>query len=194
MFSVTIVNARNFMVGPKKVYGDNLVTLKPFFGYASPQVNDVGIGVAYERFLNNYISGKIPFNVGLSQNLLQSGIGLKFYPSGHKRTVKYAVGPTLLFGRSTATDFLGIQDSNGVYRTIEVENPLTQIGFMLTNSLNLTIQKNVYIGVEMGLGINYLNDFKYDSQQLYPNGYYNNFQNEEPNVLFQFNIELGYRF
>ena len=63
---------------------------------------------------------------------------------------------------------------------------------MLTNSLNLTIQKNIYIGAEMGLGLNYMNNYKYDGQSN-PNGYYN-YQDEEPGVLFNFNIELGYRF
>ena len=39
-------------------YGENLITVHPFFGYTSPQLGDVGIGLSYERFLNEYISAK----------------------------------------------------------------------------------------------------------------------------------------
>ncbi len=178
--------------GQKKVnrtYGDNLVTVSPFVGYASPQFSDFGVGVAYERFVNDYIGVKLPVNFGLSSNMFQTGLGFKFYPGGHKRPVKYAVGPTLLLTRSSGTTSVQRFDSlNNFWFTEEVDNPLMQFGFMLNNSLNITIQKNIYIGGEMGLGINYLNDFKNTPTNN------NLFRNEEPNVMFMFTMSMGYRF
>lgn len=170
-------------------YGKNILTFKPFMGYATPQLSDVGIGITYEHFLNDYVSGKLPFNIGLTKSLYQGGIGLKFYPAGHERPVKYAVGPTILFSRAESEEFISLVDTNGIYTTTPIHNPLTQVGFMLTNSLNLTIQKNIYLGVEMGLGLNYINH--YQNKIVAPNTTY---YDEDPNVLFQFNIEMGYRF
>ncbi len=172
-------------------YGKKLITVSPFVGYATPEVSDLGIGIGYEHFLNDYISAKVPFNYGLSTNMISTGIGLKFYPGGHSRPVKYAVAPTLMFTRSTPIHYISDFDSiNNIWFTREVENPLTQVGFILNSSLNITIQRNIYIGAEMGLGINYINDFK--NEFVGWNGQTS--VNESANVLFQFTLAMGYRF
>ena len=80
-------------------------------------------------------------------NLFQSGIGVKLYPFGHEGTVKYGVGPSIVFTRSNNPITVNRFDSVGNFSfTEEVENPLTQLGFALTNSINMTIRKNIYIG------------------------------------------------
>lgn len=170
-------------------YGQNLVTISPFVGYATPQLSDLGVGIGYERFLNEFVSAKLPLNFGLTTSMLQTGLGLKFYPAGHKRTVKYAVGPSLLLSRSANGYTVQLFDStNNFWYEQQVDNPLTQFGFILNNYLNITIQENIYIGAEMGLGVNYLNSYRDD---VIRNGV---FREEEPNVLFQFTINMGYRF
>ena len=186
----TAVSAQNTLEESKS-YGKNLISVSPFVGYATPEVSDLGIGIGYEHFLNDYISAKLPFNYGLSTNMISTGIGLKFYPGGHNRPVKYAVAPTLMFTRSTPIDYITELDSvNNIWFTREVENPLTQVGFILNSSLNITIQRNIYIGAEMGLGINYLNNYKND----YSNQNWNTPRSESANVLFQFTLAMGYRF
>ena len=174
----------------KKGYSDNLLTVTPFVGYATPQFSDLGVGIAYERFVNDYIGVKLPVNFGLSSNMFQTGLGLKFYPAGHRRAVKYSVGPTLLLTRSTNAFSIQRFDSvNNFWFTEEIDNPLTQFGFVLNNSLNVTIQKNIYIGAELGLGLNYLNNYKDDSRIGV-----GTFVDEDPNILFLFTMSMGFRF
>lgn len=181
----------NAQSNKERVYGDNLLSVSPFVGYATPQVSDLGVGFAYERFLNDFISAKLPVNFGLSTNLFQTGLGLKFYPAGHRSAVKYAVGPTLLLTRSThGASVTRFDSTNNFWFTEQVESPLMQFGFILNNSLNITIQKNIYIGAELGLGLNYLNNYS-DNSILNSNNF---FIDEDPNVLFLFSIGMGYRF
>lgn len=174
----------------RSTYGDHLISVHPYVGYATPQVSDLGIGLAYEHFLSDYISAKVPFNVGLVSKLYQTGVGLKLYPAGHDRPVKYAVGPTLLFTRSSDGFEVSKFDSvNNFFFTELIDNPLTQIGFVLTNSLNVTVQQKFYIGAEMAIGLNYLNNYKlneYEGVRI--------FTNEDPNVLFMFTLAMGFRF
>lgn len=170
-------------------YGKHLVTVSPFVGYATPQLSDLGVGLGYEYFLNDFISAKLPLNFGLTTSMFQTGIGLKFYPSGHDRVVKFAIGPSLLLTRSTDGYTVTQFDSlNNFWFEQEIENPLTQFGFLLNSSLNITIQKNIYLGAEMGLGVNYLNSYRDD---VIRNGV---FREDQPNVLFQFTLNMGYRF
>lgn len=170
-------------------YGNNLITVNPFVGYATPQLSDLGVGLGYERFLNDYISAKLPLNFGLTTGMFQTGLGLKFYPAGHNRAVKYAIGPSLVYTRSSDGYIVQQFDStNNFWFEQKVENPLTQFGFVLNNSLNLTIQENIYLGVEMGLGLNYLNSYRDDIART------GIFREEEPNVLFLFTLNMGYRF
>jgi hypothetical protein len=171
-------------------YGENLLSIRPYVGYATPQISDLGIGISYKRFLNDFMSATVPFTYGLGSNMIQTGVGLKLYPTGHDRTVKYAIGPTLLFSRSSQGFEVFRQDTiNNFTFSEEIDNPLTQIGFMLTNSLNVTVQKKIYLGAELGLGLNYLNHYKtreVDGVQIVRDG--------GANVLFMFSLSMGYRF
>jgi|GEM_PF-1557920 len=171
-------------------YGENLLSIRPYVGYATPQISDLGIGLSYERFLNEYMSVSVPFTYGLGSNMIQTGLGLKLYPTGHERTVKYAIGPTLLFSRSSQGIEVLRQDTlNNFDFFEEIDNPLTQVGFMLTNSLNVTVQKKIYLGAELGLGLNYINHYKtksIDNRQIV--------QEDGANVLFMFSLSMGYRF
>ncbi len=179
----------------EKPYGNNLLTVSPLMIYVTPQISDAGVGIAYERFVNDYISVKVPLNFGLTNSLVQGGAGLKFYPTKHRGTVRYAVEPSFLYSRSTNTDNYPVysQQGNYLYSQI-VENNLSQLGFALMNSLNITVQKNIYMGLEMGLGINYFNNYDVDPQIFYPNNNPYYYQDDQPDVLFKFGVSLGYRF
>jgi hypothetical protein len=171
-------------------FGKHLITASPFVGYVTPEISDLGVGLGYEYFLNEYISAKIPLNVGLRTSLFQTGVGLKVYPFGHDRPLKYALGPTFLFTHSSDGFEVPKYDTvNMFFFNKEVDNPLTQVGFILTNSLNLTVQKHIYIGAEMGLGLNYVNNYRDNitsGTRIVGR--------EEPNVLFMFTLAMGYRF
>ncbi len=167
-------------------YGKNLITVAPFYGYASPEVSDVCVGVTYERFVNDYLGVQVPINFGLYNNLVQTGVAAKFYPFGNERPVKYSIAPTLLYGTSSREEVFSNWDSNTGVQIDRVETRKTnQFGFMLTSALNVTLQKRIYVGMATGLGMNYINRIQRGTQGVFDDG---------PNVNFMFNISLGYRF
>lgn len=167
-------------------YGDNLITVSPFYGYASPELSDVCLGLSYERFISDYVGVQVPINIGLINNLFQSGLAAKFYPFGNQRPVKYSIAPTLLYSMASREEITTTWDpiSGTEFQTI-VDEKTNQFGFMLTSALNITIQKQIYVGMATGLGMNYINRTKRDAAPTI---------NEGPNVNFMFNISMGYRF
>ncbi len=167
----------------EKKYGSSLISIMPFSGYASAEADDIMVGLAYEHFLNEYVSIKVPVKYGLVNDSFQAMISAKFYTSGHEAPVTYAIGPALVFTRSSDDELynLGSVPFDPVYD----KSTVTQVGFMLMNSLNVTIQKNVYLGVDIGLGLNYLNRIEPASGPDY---------NADPDASFDFDISLGYRF
>lgn len=174
------------MVNTDKPYGKNLLTFEPFHAFASPEVSDVAVGVSYERFINDYASFKVPFHVGLINNSFQTGLGVKFYPGGHAKPVKYAIAPTIVYTGSNRDEEFFEWDPVTQQSYSRIRNQqTTQLGFVLNSSLNVTIQNNLYFGMETGLGINYLNRTRLDNGVS---------SSEGPNVNILFNISLGYRF
>lgn len=170
----------------KEIYGKNLLSINPFHGYASPELNDVAVGINYEYFLSNFMSVKLPVNIGMINNSIQTGLGLKFYPAGHEGVLKYSIAPTLLYtqGKAEREEWIFDPNTQDFYSQLVVDKT-TQFGFYLVSGLNTTIQQNIYIGMESGLGINYMNRVTRDNALV---------TKHNPNVGFNFNISLGYRF
>ena len=167
------------------VYGDNLLTISPFSGYTSEQVGDVMVGISYERFLNGFVSLKVPVRLGLVNNGLQGALIAKFYTSGHDAQIRYSIGPSLIFTHARTEDLYYTYELDPFGQAYYEETDVNQFGFMLVNSLNITIQKSIYLGVDMGLGLNYLNQTKLKGGDMV---------DEDPGVNFNFDISMGYRF
>ena len=119
---------------------------------------------------------------------------LKLYPM-KQGVVKYAVGPQLLFGTGDGTyqDYYYDQNS-GMSSTKDITVTRRQFGFMVNNSVNFTIAKALYVGLDGSLGIIYYDnlpkDIYYYNQGLTP--FSSN--NSRINPSFQLNFNMGYRF
>jgi hypothetical protein len=165
-------------------YGNNLLTLSPFSVYGSDHVGDVFVGMTYERFINDYISIGAQTAIGIEDEGFQIGIGPKFYPSDHDKSITYGLAPTFLFTTSLSNAYyngyaLGFE--NYIYR--DRETRVNQFGFMLMNSMNATLNEQIHFSIEGGIGVNYISDFEDD--QYFDNG---------PDISGMLRCNMGYRF
>lgn len=186
-------------VKSQKDYGNNLVAFAPL------QISEgVGLGLSYERVLdkkNGILSLYIPiifsFNDLATDPYISPGpggttttnnnrslyvmAGLKFYPTGSKGVVRYAIGPTFAYitGQKYVNEY--IYDNQGMIIGQDIGNRTrTAIGIMVNNSLNINPTSNLYLGLELGLGFTYFNKV-------------GNIETN-PQALAQFGFKLGYRF
>ena len=173
-------------------YGKNIIAIAPI---QMANEGPAGVGIHYERVIDkkNIISLKLPFAVIFqSEDRYNSGTnlsereitpfyyfypGVKIYPTGSNRRISYGVGPSvpLGFGRKLTSRYVG---GNTVYS----EKDVFKTGLLINNSLNMQPSKNLYIGMELGLGFGY-----YDSGDNLAT-----FDSSDPFV--QFNFAIGYRF
>lgn len=172
--------------------GRNIVSVTPMQIMAIDIENDdpdFTVGLSYERIFNNdLLSIRLPVAMSLRKTgtfyLMPT---IKIYPK-KQGIVKFAVGPQLLFamGEESYRRYVNT-GSGGYYQTI-TENR-KQFGFMLNNSINFTIAKNLYAAFDYGLGIRYYDSFPRDNNYLSPFG-------SESSVLpiFQLNFNMGCRF
>lgn len=194
------VRMRNGKVEKLK-YGKNIIAIAPV------QVSNAGIGagLSYERVLDKkgIISLYIPAAVGfISDNVSQyssmSGTyitnnetytnfmvmpGVKIYPTGSKGKVRYSVGPSLaaLFGRdyTSYSRFVGYDNfGNPIYTNNRGDR--FALGVLVNNTLNMQPTPRLYLGLELGLGMSYINQI--------------NGANDDQMGFAQFAFKLGYRF
>lgn len=175
----------------KKVdYGNNIISIMPM----QIMTYDVGVGIAYERVLDKagILSFYLPFMVefdgtnGRNAAINPNGNtypayyimpGLKFYPTGGKGVIRYAVGPNLAYRTAKEYDF----KFDNLGNIVGVgEQPRTMLGIMVTNSMNVNPTKNIHLGLELGLGFTYFN--KLGGVEM------------GTEALAQFGFKIGYRF
>ncbi|NNC83484.1 MAG: hypothetical protein HKN79_07900 [Flavobacteriales bacterium] len=163
-------------------YGKHLVTISPMSLYGSDYIGDIGLGLAYENYFNDKVSLSVPLAAGLVDEMLQAGLGLKFYPSGHESGVTYSISPMFLLTYAKDDDYY-YYDHFSIY--IDPERTVLQFGFMLINGLNVMIDEEVYLGLEGGFGVNYVNRVDPD---------YGSSFNADPTVSGMLRLNFGYRF
>ncbi len=163
----------------KKDFGKNIIAFNPVHLIAS---DFVGVGFSYERLVNNYLGLKVPVMVAINNNYFNVGLEAKLYPTKNNGPVKYAIAPAIMvgIGDNTYQDYVYI---NGNYVRKDIVEPASHFGFLLNQTLNVTITKQFFIGLDGGLGINYY-DEKAD----------NNNENTNLSFLAQLHFALGYRF
>lgn len=146
----------------------------------------VGLSLSYEHSIdkNGIVTYMLPAIVTFSPTTsYQTGEhhqdpmfyfmpGLKFYPTSCYGKIKYAVGPSLVIGA-------GQQREDYYYSSDELHSRVI-FGVMLNNSINFTLTKHVYLGVEFGLGFTYLDRY--------------NDINQGTHALTQGGLKVGYRF
>lgn len=165
-------------------YGNNIISFHPVHLVAD---NHVGVGFAYERLVNPYLGIKIPIMKSVNSDYINVGIEAKLYPGKHNGAVRYAIAPALMYGTGdeTFTDY--VYDPMLGYSVAKtVRSPRTHFGFLLNQTLNITIVRQLYVGIDGGLGVNYY-DQKFDR--------WSNTQiNNNITLAAQFHMALGFRF
>jgi len=164
---------------PKSQYGQNIIAFHPVSLIAS---NFVGLGASYERLVNPMFGIKIPFMVAMNNNYYNIGLEAKLYPSRNTGPVKYAIAPCLMFGMGTSDETNYIW-SGGSYIPQTTSRNASHFGFLLNQTLNITISHHYYIGADGGIGINY-----YDQNVTNTNG------NTHISFAAQLHVAMGYRF
>ncbi len=191
----------SFAQGRSNSYGKNLLTVAPVV------ITDqgVGFGLSYERSLDgkgmfsfylplaysfrvqedNYFWG--PGGYNKTEYMAYAYPGVKIYPTGAFGKVRYGIGPSLVLGVGEQYDnsyYSGYPDiivyppypgsSNPAYVSRFV------LGAMVNNSLNINPTERLYLGMELGLGVTYMN--KWDNW------------NGRTQPLVQAAFRIGYRF
>jgi len=139
--------------------------------------NGLGFGGSYERFVSkkevisfympvtatfdvansnriyNYNTGN--YSTGKADAMYYAMPGIKCYPGGCRRKINYAVGLSLEVG--TGQKSSDLTDLHGLNVTENVQSHFIA-GGLLQNSVNMNAGKNLYIGIELGLGSSLINN------------------------------------
>jgi len=175
----TLAQSGNSSNAMKKDFGKNILAFNPVHLIAS---DFVGVGFSYERLVNNYLGLKIPVMIAMNNNYYNIGIEAKLYPTKNTGAVKYAIAPAIMLGIGESKyQTYNYVDSSNV--RIDVVEKASHFGFLLNQTLNVTITRQFFIGIDGGLGINY-----YDEKANTDNA------NSKLSFLAQLHIGMGYRF
>lgn len=180
---------------PAGEYGNNIISLAVV---QMTNESPAGVGLHYERVVDKrgivsiYVPMALSFirddNYGYNGYSTDANSvffyaypGVKIYPTGSKRRVSYGVGPSIAIGFGDRYRYQDIYfPGTGQYAGTERRREsVFKSGLMVNNSLNIQPTKNFYLGLELGLGFTYIDNF-------------DNYYDDEP--LVQFNFKLGYRF
>lgn len=191
-------------------YGKNIVSIAPIW---ITNTGPVGLGFSYERFIdkNNIFSIFLPvaysFNSNGNNSYYGSGNnrrstmmwaypGAKFYVgSKSEGRVSYAVGLSAVIGSGHIKEDIYIYDpQTQVEQYTTVENKISLAGVMLQNSVNMQPSKNIYLGIEFGIGIPYFVNESPERNRINGGGYYINIPYATDMPVATFNFKVGYRF
>ena len=177
-------------------FGKNIITVSPIQLVESDLFynsnNDVCINLAYEHiFLREYVGIKLPVSVSLKNQFFYFMPTLKLYPA-KQGVVRYAVGPQFFFGTGKIK-YAYYNYNNYPYPETIFSERRTQFGFMINNSVNFTVTKNMYLDMDLGIGINYYDNWK-DNDEYVNNGFYIHGGDTPFDPAVQFNFSMGYRF
>ncbi len=180
-------------------YGANILRLSPI------TVMDIGVGfgLSYERLLDkhqmvglvlpvhvllendgdDFFGGGNYYNGNETHAYVYFTPGLKIYPFGQRR-VTYAVGPSLMLGYGGGKEWR--YDGTTYGQRIDVRR--LRMGMLVNNYVNFQIGPSFNLGLELGLGVRYLDRETVD----YP--YARDVYNHGLEATGQFSMTLGYRF
>ncbi len=192
----------------KKRFGDNFLSITPaaYSVSVDGSMNDVGIGICYERLLdkhghiglnlpilmsftsnkdfNNYFysySGSGYTNYSGSYHSVFFMPGVKFYPATNRERVRYSLGLSLFcnFG----SEPLGVYNENtgSPYDTYHY----SMFGLMLSNSINITATRHFYMAIDLASGIPF-SDNRHSNYDAILAGLAGPF--------IQFGFKVGYRY
>lgn len=174
--------------------GHNIISFTPMGFYANASNYNSTfipyIGIQYERIFNSgLLSVALPINFSISDmNGIFASPTIKLYPK-KQGIAKYAIGPQFIINYYEDV----YERYNPTFGYFSQVKERSQFGFGINNSLNFTISKHFYIGVDATVGILY-----YDSFINGDNEYYNNYNDVFPfgniNQFFKMGCTMGVRF
>ncbi len=191
----------------KKKYGGNIFSIVPgaYTVSVDGSMNDVGVGLCYERLLDK--RGHIGFNLPVimsfassrdfnnyTYNYLNNGVnypgnyhslffapGVKFYPAGINKSVRYSFGASLFCAFGTEPQ--GVYDYNSTSPTATYHYAMT--GLMISNSVNISVARHLYMALDLSAGVPF-SDNRHTTN-------YNSFA-DIPVPFLQFGFKFGYRY
>ncbi len=190
--------------------GNNIISFIPgAYTYAlEGNLNDPGVGISYERMLekNGHISVVLPLMYNFSSdrdfgnNLAYGGVaytgstdyhsvsfipGVRFYPAPKKNRVRYGLGLSV-FATFGSEPYSVYDDSYYIrsYSTPQQDWHYSMYGIMISNSLNASVTKHFFIGIDLNAGVPVSDNRRKDS---YPAAVVFN-------PIMQFALKLGLRF
>lgn len=181
---------------PMPNLGKDIVSVSPIF----TTENGVGAAVSYEHVLDKagIVSYILPVGVTYNPDTHDESVkgkhqdmmyyftpGIKFYPTGDKGSLKYAVGPALALGvgeKTTGGDYAYTWNGTQYISYYQPYNTQTKVmlGIVVNNSLNINPSPHMYIGLDFGFGFTYINQL--------------NGSNFGVSGIVQSGFKLGYRF
>jgi hypothetical protein len=181
---------------PVKVSKQELSTnfTKNLIGYHLFDVVYGDFTFSYERILSSGTVGiKIPLGFGYAynsdyfnnndnwvKNMVYSGIGVNFYPTGQGKW-RYFLGPNVRIGYGKQSYWVTYWDEYGNYISDEEENAEgIYTKFFVDNGVMFTPVRNLSISAIAGFGIRYFPEASYSYNTVLPTGY--------------FSLNLNYRF
>lgn len=175
--------------------GHNIISFTPmgFYANTSPYNSTFNpyIGIQYERIFNSgLLSVAMPINFSID-NLrgVFASPTIKLYPK-KQGIAKYAIGPQFIINYFE-DEFESYNPTFGYFNQIETRR---QFGFGINNSLNFTISKHFYIGMDATVGILYYDSFVNGRNDYYKDNYYDITPFGNLNQFFKMGCAIGVRF
>lgn len=180
-------------------YGDQMIRFYPLSVF---ETKGVGVAISYEKLLTEEkkIGLHLPVYLMVGNGDAYAGQdreyrilnyygyfapGIKFYPKGQKE-INYAVGPSAFIGWGGGQEWRIDHQNFGTYRLMD--KSLFQLGMHVNNYLNFQITKSVNFGAELGLGVLYVERYKYKAAQI------QEVYNDRVRLSVQIGFSFGYRF
>ncbi len=198
IFLLTILAVSVSSISFAQNYGKNLIAVAP----VAITDQGVGFGLSYERSLDNrgmfsfYLPLAYSFRVQEDNYYWAPGVynkteymayaypGVKIYPTGAFGKVRYGIGPSLVIGVGEQYDDNYYSVDPYIYPPQPAMGPQYVsrfvLGAIINNSLNINATEHLYLGMELGLGVTYMN--KWDNW------------NGRTQPLAQAAFRIGYRF
>jgi hypothetical protein len=188
IISITLLNITQSGTGIGLTY-ERLLDKKGCFSFYLP-VSMLVLG--YQKDVNNDIAAPVGWlsDVGRDRGILQVMPGAKFYPTGSRGKVRYAIGAQLMYGAGYIVEqefpevpyYLVTAPLHNPYKNLRV----AKAGVMINNSLNISTGPHFYFAADLGLGITFIN-----KKEVFSTG---EMKQQPANGLAQFSVRLGYRF
>jgi hypothetical protein len=213
LLSTVLASSTSLVIGQHSAaaLSDNIgVGLKPHTLRFSPiSVIDLGVGLGFSyeyKFSGSSKLGLIlPLNIILdnkqeelntrASNQFDTYVyftpGLKIY-TGAPRKVNYAFGPSLMMGWGKNSDWRPVSNAFSAAATVNDYTVVRwRFGLLFNNYLNIQLTSKLNLGLEGGLGVQYVDIKKYSSQNLDIEDKAKRFGID---ATGQFTLTLGYQF